>query len=477
MQCVAVCGSVLQCVAVWCSGVQCVVARCHGNCATCDTPGYSHASRTQGTHFSEVSSLLKVLSKMARQLTFEKSYTVYRCHACSCYYRVPRYNQLRKVLSEVHTPNIMHMCAMTHSHVLHDSCTCVTWLIHIRSTTQDLERGTHAQHHAYVCHDSFTCMTWLMHMCDMTHSYTINYPRSWAKYAHPTSFICVPWPIHMCAMTHSYVCHDSFICEPWLLHTYEMSRSYVRHDTMRYHQLHTIWSEMRVIMYVISLFLSLIVTYDPFSLSHCHIWLFLSLSLSHMTLSPSLSVTYDSFSYTSSQSVRRSRQFRGVWRNVLTCVTWLISHDSYHMTHITWLISHDMSFIHVTWLVLSLSLQYLSLFHIQHRGRCGEYSMVFYHLLAALGYETRWIVDWTDHNWVEVRVKDSWIHLDPSVAVWMGHVIYIPYEWFISHTLRPHMECVKNEKQVLHFECVKNPTWSGFIWTRALWYEWVTSHQ
>jgi len=123
--------------------------------------------------------------------------------------------------------------------------------------------------------------------------------------------------------------------------------------------------------------------------------------------------------------------------------------------------------------------------------------MVFYHLLAALGYETRWIVDWTDHNWVEVRVKDSWIHLDPSVAVWMVHVIslitsyrlwvihftrhiayewvtsyrlwmghvishHTAYEWFISHTLRPHMECVKN------------PTWSGFIWTRALWYEWVT---
>ena len=31
------------------------------------------------------------------------------------------------------------------------------------------------------------------------------------------------------------------------------------------------------------------------------------------------------------------------------------------------------------------------------RGRCGEYSMVFYHLMRALGYHTRWVCDWTDH--------------------------------------------------------------------------------
>ena len=39
----------------------------------------------------------------------------------------------------------------SHSHVRHDSFTCVTWLIHMCDMT-----------HSHVWHDSFTCVTWLM---------------------------------------------------------------------------------------------------------------------------------------------------------------------------------------------------------------------------------------------------------------------------------------------------------------------------
>lgn len=56
-----------------------------------------------------------------------------------------------------------------------------------------------------------------------------------------------------------------------------------------------------------------------------------------------------------------------------------------------------------------------TLFH-SRRGRCGEYSIVALALVEALGYRARWIVDWADHLWVEVRVGERWVHLDPCEA-------------------------------------------------------------
>lgn len=47
------------------------------------------------------------------------------------------------------------------------------------------------------------------------------------------------------------------------------------------------------------------------------------------------------------------------------------------------------------------------------RGRCGEYSVLMMRLLEALGYTCRWVVDWSDHVWVEARVGGSWVHIDP----------------------------------------------------------------
>ncbi|KAL7426120.1 hypothetical protein ACHAXH_000418 [Discostella pseudostelligera] len=65
------------------------------------------------------------------------------------------------------------------------------------------------------------------------------------------------------------------------------------------------------------------------------------------------------------------------------------------------------------------------------RGRCGEYSVLLYRMLRALGYvNVRWCVDWADHVWVEVWLDNEsveansgdvkqggrWVHLDPCEA-------------------------------------------------------------
>ena len=40
------------------------------------------------------------------------------------------------------------------------------------------------------------------------------------------------------------------------------------------------------------------------------------------------------------------------------------------------------------------------------RGRCGEYSILLYRILRDLGHNTRWVVDWSDHVWVECWFGD-----------------------------------------------------------------------
>ena len=47
------------------------------------------------------------------------------------------------------------------------------------------------------------------------------------------------------------------------------------------------------------------------------------------------------------------------------------------------------------------------------RGRCGEYSVLMLRLLEALGFVCRWVVDWSDHVWVEAKVAGRWVHVDP----------------------------------------------------------------
>mmetsp|Transcript_28757 Transcript_28757/g.66312 ORF Transcript_28757/g.66312 Transcript_28757/m.66312 type:complete len:519 (-) Transcript_28757:87-1643(-) len=68
----------------------------------------------------------------------------------------------------------------------------------------------------------------------------------------------------------------------------------------------------------------------------------------------------------------------------------------------------------------------LQLFHTSSdrngvMGQCEEFSRAGYALLAALGYEARYVLDFTDHVWVEVRLPHGphgqWVHADPSEGV------------------------------------------------------------
>ncbi|CAK9038268.1 unnamed protein product [Durusdinium trenchii] len=57
-------------------------------------------------------------------------------------------------------------------------------------------------------------------------------------------------------------------------------------------------------------------------------------------------------------------------------------------------------------------------------GRCGEWANCFTLLLAALGFQARLVVDWTDHVWSEVRVGERWCHCDSCEAALDSPLMY-----------------------------------------------------
>lgn len=51
------------------------------------------------------------------------------------------------------------------------------------------------------------------------------------------------------------------------------------------------------------------------------------------------------------------------------------------------------------------------------KGRCGEYSNLFGLFCRAVGFETRLVLDLSDHLWTEVRLGDSWIMADSCEGI------------------------------------------------------------
>ena len=63
-------------------------------------------------------------------------------------------------------------------------------------------------------------------------------------------------------------------------------------------------------------------------------------------------------------------------------------------------------------------------------GRCGEYANLFGFYCRALGLETRYILDWTDHVWVEVYIRlsndeaEQWCMIDSCEGVLNEYSMY-----------------------------------------------------
>jgi len=107
---------------------------------------------------------------------------------------------------------LIHVCALTHLYVWHDSFICVTWFVHMCDIV-----------HSYSSHDAFMCVTWLIHTCDLTCAYVWHDAliRVTRLVHTETIFNCLlSWFIRG-DMTHVYVWYDSCICVIWRIHTHE----------------------------------------------------------------------------------------------------------------------------------------------------------------------------------------------------------------------------------------------------------------
>lgn len=71
------------------------------------------------------------------------------------------------------------------------------------------------------------------------------------------------------------------------------------------------------------------------------------------------------------------------------------------------------------------------------KGRCEEFSILFVSACQALGYDARLVVaenvflGFGLHVWAEVKLDDSWFHVDPSDQVWNQTSHYKSWNWGI----------------------------------------------